>query len=151
MEKSAIIEILREMNIVDEYIALSKKHQIPIKELFKNHDNDRIIEIIQSKGYDVTYNKTENFFKISYPKYNNARFQMNLILKSGMVDIVWCVWWKDQILTGVPMSMLIETLSEKEIPTIRPLFKDYADLDRILKRVFKLADVFIAKVKSHIN
>ncbi len=56
MEKSAIIEILREMNIVDQYIALSTKHQISIKELFKDYDNNKIIEIIQSKGYDVTYN-----------------------------------------------------------------------------------------------
>lgn len=81
MEKPAIIEILREMNIVGEYIALSMKHQISIKELFKDYDNNKIIESIQSKGYDVTYSKTENFFKISYPNYDNARFQMNLILK----------------------------------------------------------------------
>ncbi len=62
-----------------------------ILNLIMTDDNNKIIEIIQLKGYDVTYNKAENFFKISYPNFDNARFQMNLILKSGMVDIVWCV------------------------------------------------------------
>ena len=35
MNKLEIIEALKDMNIVNEYLALAKSHQVPMKDLFK--------------------------------------------------------------------------------------------------------------------
>lgn len=151
MKEPEIYEVLREMNIVERYLSLAKNHQIPIKELFKKYDNQRVIEIIETLGYNAKYVKSENFFKISFDDCMEARFQINLILKSGIVDIVFCTWWKDEVLTGVPMSLLVKEVSEDEIETKKPLFRNYDELIEILREVFVLYEDYYSRVKSKLS
>jgi len=151
MKQSEIYEVLREMNIVERYLSLVQSHRIPIKESFEKYDNQRVIEIIETLGYHVKYVKSENFFKIPFDACMEARFQLNLILKYGIVDIVFCTWWKDEVLTGVPMSLLVKRVSEDEIETKKPLFRNYDELNEILREVFVLYEDYYSRVKSKLS
>lgn len=151
MNKSEIYEVLREMDIVERYLKLAENHQFPIKELFKKYDNHKVVELIEALGYNAKYVKSENYFKVSFEDYMGIRFQLNLVLKSGIVDIVFCVWWNDEVLTGVPMSLLVKQMSATELETKKPLFRNYDEMNEILKEAFELYLDFYSRVKSKLS
>ena len=77
----------RKSNATERYMQLSKRYQVVIDEQYEDYEIKRVLEIIDGLGFKATHDTKENFFKIVF-REQNYKFQLNISLKYGEVDLV---------------------------------------------------------------
>lgn len=128
---------LGRIDFIERYKRLSQKYAFDSKEKFTDYDNDEIIKVFSELGYKATYNKSENFFKI-IEKTPIFKFQFNISLKYGLVELIWAVW-KDKAYYGGNSWVLMKRLLEGSDENMRdPRFRNYTDLKEILSEAFSI-------------
>lgn len=136
-----IKQVLKRIDFVNRYKNIVKKNSFHFNERFEKYSNGEVLSVISKLGYKAGYIKGENFFKI-FEKVNAYEFQFNIILKGGIVQLVWDLT-KDSVRQslGGPFGLIISLYNGEEFSQ-KPLFRNYEDLNEILKESFTLYEDF---------
>ena len=133
------------MNFVKRYEELSKKFdavRTPSDEQLRQLDRKLVMEMIQDLGYVPQYDGRERFFKIKEEQVDPFAFGVHMILKYGLVELVWVVREKGVVLLGDPWSVYSRRLIDPDYRIKMPIFGDYDDLEEILKISFDMYEDF---------
>lgn len=132
-------------------IAEQLSEQYRFEDRLENYSVEVVVEIIQSYGYQVKFMKKESFFKI-LEKCENYVFYFHLSLKYGLVEVIFGVTDKDKkhlaggAISTITKLMEIDRGIEKDGYMKYPSFRDYADLNDILRSYFRLYENFKQEV-----
>ncbi|AEV68233.1 hypothetical protein [Acetivibrio clariflavus] len=142
MELKPDIKIaLERINFVERYKRLSTKYAFDSTECFKSYDNTEVLNIFSELGYKATFDKRENFFKV-VKKTPPFKFQFNISLKYGLVELIWAVW-KNEIYYGCGVWVMMKRLLEEDEENLKdPRFRNYEDLKEILTEAFAIYEDF---------
>lgn len=134
--------ILKRVNFVDRYTDISRKFHFDLKDGFEKFSNDEVLRVVNHLGYQVKYLKGDNFFKIA-ETINPFKFHFNIVLKGGIVEFIWGVWKGDkpQLELSDPWGVVADDMGY-ESPIRKPLFRNYEDLQEILKEAFNIYEDF---------
>lgn len=141
--------VLTKIDFVNRYQKLSDKFQTD-ESSFSNYNDSTVKEIIESYGYKVKFNKSEKFFKI-LEKENDYKFQFNIVLKYGIVELIWDVLENNQRLSlGGPWGLITKLYMKNEVSIPLPKFCNYMDLKEILIDAFRIYEDFKHQlIKEH--
>lgn len=123
---SLFVPILNKIDFIKRYKDLSIQFNYELKESFEDYSRESALEIIKEFGYTVSYNKKENFYKI-IERVENYKFQFNIVLKYGIVELIWTVWEDNELLQiGGPWGMIKYLLDFNEEDKVKlPVFRNY--------------------------
>ena len=149
---SLFVPVLNKIDFIKRYKDLSIQFNHELKESFEDYSRESALEIIKEFGYTVSYNKKENFYKI-IEKVENYKFQFNIVLKYGIVELIWTVWEDNELLQiGGPWGMIKYLLDFNEEDKVRlPVFRNYEDLKEILMQAFSIYEDFKKEVLKTFN
>lgn len=134
------------MNFVKRYEELSKKYddvRTPSGQELIHIDRKLVMEMIQDLGYVPQFDTREKFFKIKEEQVGPFAFGVHIILWEGLVELVWVVREKGEVLLGSPWSMYSDSLIDDPDYRIKmPIFGSYDDLKEILEITFDMYEDF---------
>ena len=136
---------LIKMNFVKRYEELSKKFdavRTPSKDRLIYIDGELIMEMIPDLGYVPQFDAKEKFFKIQEEQVGPFAFGVHMILKYGLVELVWVVREKGEVLLGYPWGMYAKSLIGPDYRIKLPIFGSYDDLKEILEITFDMYEDF---------
>ena len=99
--KNALIKI----DFVKRYEELSNKYsseRTPSNNRLVYIDGEEVLEMIQELGYHPSFNSREKFYKIKEEKIGDFIFGVHIILRWGMMELVWVVKENGELLLGSP-------------------------------------------------
>lgn len=133
--------ILEKINFLSRYKKLQE--QFPYSdESFEDYSNHEVLRIIESFGYQVKYNKKENFFLIK-ESLNGYDFCFNISCKYGILELIWDIVKEGQRLTlGGPWGLIGDLLIDGDCNLKKPAFRNYDDLKEILHEAFSMYEDF---------
>lgn len=105
-------------------------------------DGEEVMEMIQKMGYTPEFDSKEKFFKILEEHIDKYTFGVHIILQDGMVDIVWIVKEKAELILGAPWGTYSRRLINSSYRIKKPVFGTYEDLEEILKIAFLMYEDF---------
>lgn len=139
-------DLLKKIRFDVRYKELSKKNQFEIT--FENYSNDEVIKIINNLGYKSKYFKSGNFFKIE-ENIDNILFYLNISLKYGLTEFIIGgteVTTKEFIYGGTFGNIFKNInyfMNKEDDQTVnKPSFRNYDDLELILKEVLSIYEDF---------
>ena len=97
--------------------------------------------MIQKCGYYPVFDKKEKFYKIK-EEVSDYIFGFHIILKYGMVDLVWVVKKEGKLILGLPWGEYSRLLIDKNYRIRKPVFGTYDDVEKILEIAFKMYEDF---------
>lgn len=100
------------------------------------------METIQTIGYSLWFDAREKFYKIEEEKIGVYTFGVHIILRDGMVDLVWVVKEGKDLILGAPWGTYSRRLIDPNYRIKKPVFATYEDLDEILKITFDMYEDF---------
>ena len=136
---------LIDIDFIERYECLSKKYdstKTPLNERLRYFDGELIIDSINSLGYVVDFEKKEKYFKIKEERIEDYTFSVNIILDSGMTDIVWIVKKNQELILGLPIGEFSRMMISSDYKIQKPIFGTYEDLEEIFIVVFKMYEDF---------
>jgi hypothetical protein len=133
--------ILSDIDFANRYKELSEQYRF--EKHFENFQIEEAKKIIRDLGYVVQYNKSEHFYKI-IEKKNSFKFQFNISLKNGIVELIWAIWLDGILLRGVggPWGVITRFITDTDERIKLPIFRNYDDLREILKKAFSIYEDF---------
>ena len=129
-----INKALVDINFLKRYECLSNAFdniKTPLEERVRYFDGELIIDSINQLGYIVDFEPKEKYFRIKEQQIKNYTFAINIILDSGMVDIVWIVKENDVLILGLPLGEFSRLMISPDYRIKKPIFGSYEDLDEI--------------------
>lgn len=128
--------VLESTGFVQRYKKLSEDNR-GVESKMENYSNEEVINIANDLGYEINYNRKENFFKLLENDLG-LKTQLNISLKYGLVELILDVV-KDgeRYSVGGPFGMITRLLGEEERVKY-PAFSNYNELRSILKEAFSL-------------
>ena len=141
--KKEIRKVLCDINFIERYEHMSDDSRKQVSRSdSKEVEVEQVIDIINSIGYEVVFDKKEKFFKVglveNVPKY---RIWFNIVLRSGVAEFIWVVYHNNEVRLGSPWSIYVKLLSpDKRIKP--PLYSDEQDLKKLLKQAMNMYDDF---------
>ncbi len=135
----------RKSNATERYMQLSKRYQVAIDEQYEDYEIKRVLEIIDGLGFKATHDTKENFFKIVF-REQNYKFQLNISLKYGEVDLIWCVWKEQELIEGSPLGVLVKWDIGSDKHIFRPAFRNDEELGQLLAEAIQMFNDFKAAV-----
>lgn len=136
---------LIKMNFVKRYEELSKKFdcvRTPSGQELNYVDRKLVMEMIQDLGYVPQFDSKEKFFKIKAEQVGPFTCGVHIILRYGLVELVWVVREKGEVLLGSPWSVYSKMLIDPNYRIKMPIFGEYDDLKEILKISFDMYEDF---------
>lgn len=136
---------LIKIDFIERYEKLSNKfnaERTPSGRRLVYIDGEEVMEIIQELGYFPLFNPKEKFYKIKEEHIDKFTFGVHIILRGGMVDLVWVVKENDEILLGAPWGTYSKRLIDINYIIKKPIFGTYEDLEEILKVSFEMYEDF---------
>ena len=140
-----IKEALIKIDFIKRYEEISKKYNVdrtPSNKRLVYLDGEEVMEIIQDLGYSSIFDSKEKFYKIIEEQKGDFSFCVHIILRDGMVDLVWVVREKEELILGAPWGTYSRRLIDSSYRIKKPVFSDYEDLKEILKITFKMYEDF---------
>ena len=129
-------QALQNINFVERYEALSNKFsrgRTPKEKALDYYDGDFLMEIINSFGYEVKFNKKEYFFSLK--KEKNVEY--------GMVELIWDLKDSNQkVLLGTNLFTIVRLLTSPENKIMDPIISDYVDFRDVMKIAFEMYEDF---------
>lgn len=139
--KEAFIKI----DFVKRYEELSQRfnaEKTPSSKRLIYIDGEEVMETIQTLGYNPQFDAREKFYKIKEEKIGEYTFGVHIILRDGMVDLVWVVKEGKELILGAPWGTYSRRLIDSNYRIKKPIFATYEDLDEILKISFDMYEDF---------
>ncbi len=154
-------QALQAINFVELYEQLSNyysKDRTPEGQELDYFDGDFLIEIINSLGYEVKFNKREYFFSLKKEKNGEFEFGFKFSMEYGMVELIWDLKESNKkVLLGTNLFTIIRLLTSPDNKIMDPVISDYIDFRDVMKIAFEMYDDFkqeflkIAKDQSFKN
>ena len=140
-----IKEALIEIDFVRRYEVLSNKYSAE-RTASSNRliyiDGEEVMEMIQELGYIPMFDPKEKFYKIQQEQIESFKLCVHIILKDGMVDLVWVVKENEELLLGAPWGTYSRRLIDGNYRIKKPIFGTYEDLEDIIKYTFDMYEDF---------
>jgi len=139
--KNALIK----MNFIKRYEELSSRfsgERMPLKERLVYVERDEVMDTVRDLGYFPVFDAREKFFKIKEEQVESFTFGFHIILRDGMVDLVWVVRENGELLLGAPWSTYSRRLVDVNYRIKKPVFGTYEELENILKAAFEMYEDF---------
>ena len=146
-----IKEALIKIDFIKRYEEISNKYnleRISSSRRLVYLDGEEVMEIIQDLGYSSIFDSKEKFYKIIEEQKGDFSFCVHIILRDGMVDLVWVVREKEELLLGAPWGTYTRRLIDSSYRIKKPIFGNYEDLREILDVTFKMYEDFKAVLYS---
>ena len=105
-------------------------------------DGEEVMEMIKNLGYSPQFDIKEKFYKIEEEKIGEYVFGVHIILREGIVDLVWVVKEHGILLLGAPWGTYSRRLIDVNYRIKKPVIETYADLEDILKITFGMYEDF---------
>ena len=140
-----IKDALLKINFVERYETLSAQFSVartPANERLIYIDGEEVMEMIRAAGYSPQFNTKEKFYKIEEEHIGNYSFGVHIILRNGIVDLVWVVREGGVLLLGSPWGTYSRRLIDANYRIKKPVFGTYTDLETILKITFAMYEDF---------
>ena len=138
-----IKDALLKINFVERYEKLSARFSAA-KTLSDDRliylDGEEVMAMIRAAGYSPQFNTKEKFYRIKEEHIGNDTFNIHIILRGGIAELVWVVKENGILLLGAPWSTYSRRLVNYRIKN--PVFGTYEDLEEILKIVFEMYEDF---------
>lgn len=154
-------QALQAINFVERYEQLSNyysKDRTPEGQELDYFDGDFLIEIINSLGYEVKFNKREYFFSLKKEKNGEFEFGFKFSMEYGMMELIWDLKESNKkVLLGTNLFTIIRLLTSPDNKIMDPVISDYIDFRDVMKIAFEMYDDFkqeflkIAKDQSFKN
>ena len=129
--------ILERINFISRYRGLHERFPLTGNVLEK-YSGDMVLQIIESIGYKVKYNKKESFFGLK-EFVNDYVFTFNISCKYGVVEFIWdVVVDNERLALGGPWGLTSDLLIGEKSNIRKPAFKNYDELKEILTDVFSI-------------
>ena len=141
-----ILEALKVINFVERYEQLSNyysKDRTPEGQELDYFDGDFLIEIINSLGYEVKFNKREYFFSLKKEKNGEFEFGFKFSMEYGMVELIWDLKESNKkVLLGTNLFTIIRLLTSPDNKIMDPVISDYIDFRDVMKIAFEMYEDF---------
>ena len=131
---SKIISALNKISFCERYKALSDATQ------FANNVTslqiEEVVEIFKRLGYGATFNRAESFYKV-VQEVEPFRFQFNISLKYGNVELIWDFLEHGyRLKPSGPWNAIYKRLLNADERILMPKYRNSEDLKDILKQSF---------------
>lgn len=139
-------QALQAINFVERYEALSHKYsrtRTPREKTLDYYDGAFLMEIINSLGYEVKFNKREYFFSLKKEKIGEFEFGFKFSMEYGMVELIWDL--KDsnkKVLLGTNLFTIVRLLTSPDNKIMDPVISDYIDFRDVMKIAFDMYEDF---------
>lgn len=90
----------------------------------------------------MSFNSREKFFKIEEEQIGKYSFAANIILYSGLVDLVWIAKENGTLIAGLPIGEYSRMIIDPKYRIKKPIFGTYEDLDEIFQISFQMFEDF---------
>lgn len=139
-------QALQAINFVERYEQLSNyysKDRTPEGQELDYFDGDFLIEIINSLGYEVKFNKREYFFSLKKEKNGEFEFGFKFSMEYGMVELIWDLKESNKkVLLGTNLFTIIRLLTSPDNKIMDPVISDYIDFRDVMKIAFDMYEDF---------
>lgn len=139
--KSEVKEALLKIEFGKRAKRLTENHFENSYNTFGDYDNEEVIKIFRELGYDVKYDKRENFFKVT-EKLIQYKLQCHICLKYGHVELGWYLLKDNKYYDGYVWGVMKNILEGNDEHLMRPEFHSYEELKEILKEAFLMYEDF---------
>ena len=142
---SKIKDALIKMDFIKQYENLSNKfnaERTPSSNRLVYIDGEEVMEMIQNLGYSPVFERKEKFYKIKEEQIGTFITGVHIILRDGMVDLVWIVRENGKLLLGAPWGTYSKRLIDSSYRIKKPIFGTYEDLEEIIKIAFEMYEDF---------
>lgn len=139
--KAEFREALLKMKFGERAKRLTENYFTDSNNTFEDYDNKEVIKIFKELGYDVKYDKRENFFKVT-EQLSLYRLQFHICLKYGQVDLGWWLFKDNKYYDGNVWFVMKGILDGTDERLMRPEFHNYEELKEILKEAFLMYEDF---------
>ena len=140
-----IKDALLKINFVERYEKLSARFSAA-KTLSDDRliylDGEEVMAMIRAAGYSPQFDTREKFYRIKEEHIGKYSFNIHIILRYGIAELVWVVEEDGVLLLGAPWSIYSRWLIDGNYRIKNPVFGTYADLEEILKIVFEMYEDF---------
>lgn len=140
-----IKDALLKINFVERYEKLSARFSAA-KTLSDDRliylDGEEVMAMIRAAGYSPQFDTREKFYRIKEEHIGKYSFNIHIILRYGIAELVWVVEEDGVLLLGAPWSTYSRRLIDGNYRIKNPVFGTYADLEEILKIVFEMYEDF---------
>ena len=137
--------LYKNIDFVNRYEVLSADFQFEDR---LNYSNNEVLILIAGLGYKSKYVKSNDFFKIEETN-NGIKFYLNICLKYSNVELIIGATEiaKDYLITGSVFGRLYKLIKFAEGFNVeenikKPKFRNYEDLEIILKEAFSIYEDF---------
>ena len=140
-----ILEALKAINFVERYEKLSKyynEERTPKGQELDYFDGDFLMEIVESLGYKVQYDKRERFFHIALQQVDNFRFGFHFAFERGRLELIWVIYEGDKAIMGSPFASYAKWLISRDYIILDPVISDYVDFRDVMKMAFEMYEDF---------
>ncbi|KXT70275.1 hypothetical protein SGODD07_01571 [Streptococcus gordonii] len=143
---SKVEQALQAINFVERYEALSQefsRNRTPKEKVLDYYDGDFLMDIVNSLGYEVKFNKKEYFFSIKEEKIGQYEFGLKFALRYGMVELIWDLDDSDKnVLLGTNLFSIIRLMTSPDNKVMSPIISDYVDFRDVMKTAFEVYEDF---------
>ena len=140
-----IKDALLKINFVERYEKLSARFSAA-KTLSDDRliylDGEEVMAMIRAAGYSPQFDTREKFYRIKEEHIGKYSFNIHIILRYGIAELVWVVEEDGVLLLGAPWSTYSRRLIDGNYRIKNPVFGTYEDLEEILKIVFEMYEDF---------
>ena len=122
-----IKDALLKISFIERYEKLSAQFcaaRTPVHDRLIYIDGEEVMEMIRAAGYSPRFNSKEKFFKIEEEYIGKYTFGIHIILRDGMVDLVWLVSEGGMLLLGSPWGTYSRRLIDFELPDKKAGFRN---------------------------
>ena len=136
---------LEKIDFVKRYEELSSKYaleNVPSAERLVLIDGEEVMGMISELGYSPLFDSKEKFYKIKDEHIGDFSFRVHVILRDGLVELVWVVKENDKLLLGSPWGTYSRRLIDPGYRIKQPAIRNYDDLEDILKVSFMMYEDF---------
>lgn len=143
--RMAVRAALNEINFFSRFEELSNRFdekRIPLYEGLEYIDREEVMQIIQDLGYISKFNSKEKFYKVKEEQIGKYKTGVNISLKYEMVNLIWIVKEKKEIVLGLPWGMFVSLFSDLDYKIPNPRIGTYEDIEEILKVSFEMYEDF---------
>ena len=102
-----IKDALLNINFVERYEKLSARFsaaKIPQDDRLIYMDGEEVMAMIRAAGYSPQFNTREKFYRIKEEHIGKYSFNIHIILRYGVAELVWVVKEDGVLLLGAPWS-----------------------------------------------
>ena len=140
-----ILEALKAINFVERYEQLSNyysKDRTPKGQELDYFDGDFSVEIVESLGYRVQYDRRERFFHIDLEEVGNFRFGFHFAFERGRLELIWVIYEGDKAIMGSPFASYAKWLISRDYIILKPVISSYDDFEKVMQIAFEMYEDF---------